>query len=446
MRGTSMIFFDDVLKIAKSEIKKWSEYSNTKELTLIRDALGHISVLISHSNLQDNALETLKQSMKIALGHYFSERIYYKEKAKKNDFEKKIIAEIEKLRYKYSNDNNCSWYVLERSIAKKAWLDQSGTRQAIWDYNEAIALNKPKVISFYSFKGGMGRTTALAASALLLAQQGYNVLAIDTDIEAPGLSTFFFDDDYIKRGTVDFFVEYQASNSYSPDMREYLLEVTDESVLEENSGKIFILPAGEINNSYLSKLARIDYQDVVEDGMRNTVVRLIEHAVNFLESRFEKVDYILLDARAGFHDMGGVITFQIPHGIVLVGRDNKQSWDGIKKAITLAATTQNERIPFILVDSMCDAVSSMAKQQRESFKKEAYTVCCDLYYPGEQPGIEATDEAHTPVYVPYDPILSEEICLYSDGSQEQNEQVASVKGSLCGKAYQELVRRICSWF
>lgn len=441
-----MIFFDDVLKIAKSEIKKWSEYSNTKELTLIRDALGHISVLISHSNLQDNALETLKQSMKIALGHYFSERIYYKEKAKKNDFEKKIIAEIEKLRYKYSNDNNCSWYVLERSIAKKAWLDQSGTRQAIWDYNEAIALNKPKVISFYSFKGGMGRTTALAASALLLAQQGYNVLAIDTDIEAPGLSTFFFDDDYIKRGTVDFFVEYQASNSYSPDMREYLLEVTDESVLEENSGKIFILPAGEINNSYLSKLARIDYQDVVEDGMRNTVVRLIEHAVNFLESRFEKVDYILLDARAGFHDMGGVITFQIPHGIVLVGRDNKQSWDGIKKAITLAATTQNERIPFILVDSMCDAVSSMAKQQRESFKKEAYTVCCDLYYPGEQPGIEATDEAHTPVYVPYDPILSEEICLYSDGSQEQNEQVASVKGSLCGKAYQELVRRICSWF
>lgn len=88
---------------------------------------------------------------------------------------------------------------------EKAWLDRAGDRQPVWGYDQAGAAEKPKVVSFYSFKGGMGRTTSLAASALLLAQKGYNVLAIDTDIEAIGLSSFFFDDSRIVRGTVDFF-------------------------------------------------------------------------------------------------------------------------------------------------------------------------------------------------------------------------------------------------
>ena len=30
------------------------------------------------------------------------------------------------------------------------------------------------------------------------------------------------------------------------------------------------------------------------------------------------IDYILIDSRAGFHDMAGVVTAQIPHGIVLL--------------------------------------------------------------------------------------------------------------------------------
>lgn len=146
--------------------------------------------------------------------------------------------------------------------------------------------------------------------------------------------------------------------------------------------------------------------------------------------------------------MGGVITFQIPHGVVLIGRDNRQSWSGIREAITLAGTTQKGLIPFILVDSMCDVIPSIAKQQRESFKEKAYTFCCDLYYLESEPlpGLEATDEPHTPVYIPYNSILNEEICLYSDGSQEKTDQVIAAKNALCAKSYQELVQRICTWF
>ena len=47
------------------------------------------------------------------------------------------------------------------------------------------------VYTFYSFKGGVGRTMALANVAALLAKWGHSVLVVDWDLEAPGLERFF---------------------------------------------------------------------------------------------------------------------------------------------------------------------------------------------------------------------------------------------------------------
>src|ERR1700683_957515 len=53
------------------------------------------------------------------------------------------------------------------------------------------ARNPGKVVTFYSYKGGTGRSMALANTACILAQQGKLVLAIDWDLEAPGLHRYF---------------------------------------------------------------------------------------------------------------------------------------------------------------------------------------------------------------------------------------------------------------
>lgn len=47
------------------------------------------------------------------------------------------------------------------------------------------------IYSCYSFKGGAGRTFALANIAALLGKWGYRVLCIDWDLEAPGLHQYF---------------------------------------------------------------------------------------------------------------------------------------------------------------------------------------------------------------------------------------------------------------
>ena len=50
-----------------------------------------------------------------------------------------------------------------------------------------------RIVSFYSYKGGVGRTMAMANVAVLLARQGKKVLLMDWDLEAPGLDLYFRD-------------------------------------------------------------------------------------------------------------------------------------------------------------------------------------------------------------------------------------------------------------
>src|SRR5215475_1516326 len=47
-----------------------------------------------------------------------------------------------------------------------------------------------QVVTFYSYKGGTGRTMALANVAWILAANGKKVLVVDWDLEAPGLDRF----------------------------------------------------------------------------------------------------------------------------------------------------------------------------------------------------------------------------------------------------------------
>ena len=78
----------------------------------------------------------------------------------------------------------------------------------------------PRTVTFYSFKGGVGRTTALTHVAWILALRGRKVVAVDLDLEAPGLSTAFNLNPQPKYGIVDYFYE-----------RSYLPEGVDPSIL-----------------------------------------------------------------------------------------------------------------------------------------------------------------------------------------------------------------------
>ena len=76
-----------------------------------------------------------------------------------------------------------------------------------------------KIVTFYSYKGGTGRSMALANVGWVLASSGKRVLAIDWDLEAPGLERYFVD--YTWRsaieqegaGFLDLLVQAKAASS-----------------------------------------------------------------------------------------------------------------------------------------------------------------------------------------------------------------------------------------
>ena len=99
------------------------------------------------------------------------------------------------------------------------------------------------VVTFYSFKGGVGRTLALANVGLELARTGRSVLLVDFDLEAPGIHTFnhLKPKDEHHKGLVDYISDYLNTKS-SPDVRNYIYEALG---IGQNNGRLWVMPAGK---------------------------------------------------------------------------------------------------------------------------------------------------------------------------------------------------------
>ena len=84
-----------------------------------------------------------------------------------------------------------------------------------------------KTITFYSYKGGVGRSLTLSNIAMRLADLGKKVCIIDFDLEAPGLHLKFkkyLTQSKIKRGLVEYINEFQNDSILPTEIKSYILE------------------------------------------------------------------------------------------------------------------------------------------------------------------------------------------------------------------------------
>ena len=75
------------------------------------------------------------------------------------------------------------WLSFQRTVSKGSWLSR-GPGKPPWP----LVAKAPAIVSFLSFKGGVGRSTALGMIAWQLARKGRKVVCVDLDLEAPGLA------------------------------------------------------------------------------------------------------------------------------------------------------------------------------------------------------------------------------------------------------------------
>lgn len=182
------------------------------------------------------------------------------------------------------------------------------------------------IATFYSFKGGVGRTMALVNVAVSLALRGRRVLVVDFDIEAPGLDTF----DVLRPqedvpGVIDFVTQYLESGS-APDASGFIGQCDS---IGEKCGELWIMPSGKAE-TYSANFKQLDWGELYErhDGY------LLFEDLKAQWNQIVKPDYVLIDSRTGHTDASGVCTRHLPDSVVVFFFPNEQNLRGLAEVVS----------------------------------------------------------------------------------------------------------------
>ncbi len=186
------------------------------------------------------------------------------------------------------------------------------------------------IVTFYSYKGGVGRSFTLANIAVLLARWGYRVLCVDWDLEAPGLHDYFSPlmSADATGGVVDLVDDFLAHTPHPADHTSRLTGV----------GMLDFLAAGRTDQDYVGQVQDIDWKGLYDKGFAD----YLEHC---RERWTADYDYVLLDSRTGVSDIGSICTAHLPDRLVVLFTANVQSMRG---AVDVArrANVARDRMPY----------------------------------------------------------------------------------------------------
>lgn len=198
----------------------------------------------------------------------------------------------------------------------------------------------PRTVTFYSFKGGVGRTTALTHVAWILAMRGRKVVAVDLDLEAPGLSTAFNLNPQPEYGIVDYFYE----RSYLPEGVEPSISVAKifgEVRMPNATGRLFVVPAGYLNLDYVSKVDDLRAITVVDSG--ESLWSVFTHEIK----EQLQPDIILVDSRTGINQWGALSLLQAADEVIIFLFPNEQNRQGIELLLQSIQALKNISINFV---------------------------------------------------------------------------------------------------
>jgi len=217
----------------------------------------------------------------------------------------------------------------DRVQSVRTWHDL-----AIWAQNpqnhgevKERSPRSPRTVAFYSFKGGVGCTTALIHVAYLLVRQGKKVVVLDLDMESPGFNQILDLQALPRLGIVDYFYE----RAYAPDRVDYevqidniLTEYKDKQLGDTHSGRFFVIPTGTLDFDYLAKVDDLKASAWVNghESLWDIFIQDIRKEVN--------PDIILIDTRTGLNQWGALSLIQAADFSIFILFPNSQNIEGAK--------------------------------------------------------------------------------------------------------------------
>lgn len=220
------------------------------------------------------------------------------------------------------------------------------------------------VIAFYSFKGGVGRTQAVANVATELSSRGKRVIIVDMDLESPGVLAYFGrEGDETSPGLLDY-IDCWRKGDEPPRLDEYLVDVSAD-------GNVRVMGPGRLDGAYARRVAELSWERFYEREHGALVMNRLR------DDLLERADYVLLDSRTGVTDVGTVCTWYLPDVVVALFALHDQGINGTALFARALAERMAEGpsrlrrvilVPARVEEADGDLVTQWVKRSRERFK------------------------------------------------------------------------------
>jgi MinD-like ATPase involved in chromosome partitioning or flagellar assembly len=200
-----------------------------------------------------------------------------------------------------------------------------------------------ETITFYSYKGGTGRSLALANAAVYLAKLGFKVVALDFDLEAPGLHYKLSPNQdgtplKVEKGVVDYVISFLVDGDVQLPLRDFIVSAVVPGI---DKPLVHLLPAGRAPSiDYWSKLSRIDWHDLFYKKGAKGVQIFKELQTRILDEL--QPDFLLIDSRTGITEMGGVATTILADKVLCLVLPTLENLEGARAVLRSLKRSRRE--------------------------------------------------------------------------------------------------------
>ena len=296
--------FDKTMPLVKELLEARALPDRIDRLYLVRDLFGKLRISVSDTLQEDAAIRAALQGLAGALHEALGARGYPAEDgvlfvgdallATLDDAAQEIHPKV---------------FLADRLVTGRGW----------WTVGASGEDDRARRITLYSVKGGVGRSTTAAVLAWHLARRGERVLAVDMDLESPGLSSAMIEPERRPQfGVADWFVEDLVgqgdrvwSETCSP-RRLGCRRLTAMSAWHPHTATI--------RGEYLAKLGRV-YMDMAGESWTKRLDRLLDD----LEAAFRPT-VVLLESRSGLHDIAAATVTDLNAEVLLFATDAESTW------------------------------------------------------------------------------------------------------------------------
>jgi tetratricopeptide (TPR) repeat protein len=267
-------------------------------------------------------------------------------------------------------------------------------------------------LAFYSYKGGVGRTLSMVNVARWLVNRyDKRVVVMDFDLEAPGLDHFpafnpvasKTQSDKLKKerkGFVEYLQDYVKDKKPPDSLGKYVHKC--HPARNDDKGKLWIMPAGRHKSpEYQDFLHGLDWTEFYR---KQNGAAVMENLRGHIMAEFEP-DYVLMDARTGISEMGGIATHQLADYVVVLFNLNEQNLHGAKRFHD--SIKKLEKPPEIILAA--SPIPAMPAGAGTPFRTKMNWV---------KKNLPKAVNSEKPIVIPYQPRLSWDECILVDDKED----------------------------